>query len=391
MNDEQQAADAIRVAAMNVGGLTTWQLPPPISDDKWRTARLTPRCIVESYLYADVGLIVAPGSTGKTTFNLYEMVHVALGRPLLGLKIYTPGSCVLVTGEDRREYLVGRLREISDALNLTDIERAKVKRLVRIDDRTKDVRRLACIANDVVQATGFADEIVKASRDIGPVLVQFDPLISFGVGESRVNDAMQALVEAGRILVAGLDCCVRFTHHTSQNAARDKITDQYAARSGTALPDGCRMVSVLVSADDAELFKATGEHLKGKQSAFALHRPKLSYAPPERAPLHVRRDGYGYELLRAVAAPSSAERAKVLGEQSTRFLESESREHRHHTRNTLESVKPGGMARDDVRAGLAWLTASGLLSDVSVIDPATGKAPKAGSRTYLVPRSVREA
>jgi hypothetical protein len=36
------------------------------------TARLTPRCIVESYLYADVGVLAGPGGTGKTTLALWR-------------------------------------------------------------------------------------------------------------------------------------------------------------------------------------------------------------------------------------------------------------------------------------------------------------------------------
>lgn len=365
-----------------------WQLPVPIGDDEWRTARLTPRCIVESYVYADVGLIVAPGSTGKTTFTLYEMAHIVLGRRLLGLKVYTPGPCILISGEDRREFLVGRLREVCAALGLSAADEARVRELVRIDDRTRDVAKLALVVDDVVVAAPFADAIAKSAKDFAPVLVQFDPLISFGVGEARVNDAMQGLVEAARVITGELDCCTRYTHHTGQQAARDKIVDQYSGRSGTALADGCRMVAVLVALNDLEVFNATGEHLTGKQSAFALHRPKLSYAPPEREPLYVRRDGYGYELLPAVTAPTGDARAKILGDQLARFIESELREGRRYTRRDLDDRRPGELARADVRTGLAWLTASGQLFDQPITDPETGKAPAHGARSHLVIRRI---
>jgi hypothetical protein len=47
-----------------------------------RAAPLTPACIVDAYLYADVGTIPGPGSTGKTTLFLFESVHIVLGTPL---------------------------------------------------------------------------------------------------------------------------------------------------------------------------------------------------------------------------------------------------------------------------------------------------------------------
>ncbi len=64
----------------NVVQIRPWLLPAAISNDEWRAARLHPRSIVEPrYLYADVGELVAPGSTAKTTFTLYEMVCIVLG------------------------------------------------------------------------------------------------------------------------------------------------------------------------------------------------------------------------------------------------------------------------------------------------------------------------
>lgn len=54
-------------------------------------ANLTPQCVVESYLYADVAVFPGPGGTGKTTLFLFEVVHIVLGEPLYGLKVVTPG------------------------------------------------------------------------------------------------------------------------------------------------------------------------------------------------------------------------------------------------------------------------------------------------------------
>jgi RecA-family ATPase len=41
------------------------------------------------------------------------------------------------------------------------------------------------------------------------------------------------------------NCCVRYIHHSGKQNGRDKATDQYAGRGGSAFADGCRMVHVL--------------------------------------------------------------------------------------------------------------------------------------------------
>jgi regulatory protein RepA len=105
-------------------------------------ANLTPQCVVESYLYADVAAFPGPGGTGKTTLFLFEVVHIVLGEPLYGLKVVTPGVVVLVTAEDRRELLIARLARIMEALGLDDEERATVCAGVMIWDVTGAVCRL---------------------------------------------------------------------------------------------------------------------------------------------------------------------------------------------------------------------------------------------------------
>ena len=82
--DDWRAREA-QANPLHLGG--PWELPPEISEDEWSAARSAPDCIVENYLFADVALLIAPGSTGKTTLVLYEAVHIALGLPLSGIKI----------------------------------------------------------------------------------------------------------------------------------------------------------------------------------------------------------------------------------------------------------------------------------------------------------------
>ena len=362
-----------------------WCLPAPISSDELHAARTAPRCIVDRYLWADVAAIVAPGGSSKTTLGLHEFICIALGRPLWGLEVVAPGPVLVVTAEDRREYLVARLREICLGMNLTAAETAVVQQQVRIWDCTTDVRRLTAVVGDVVVVSELAREIVDGCRAEGfmPALVQFDPMVSFGVGESRVNDAEQGLINAARVITAGLDCAVRFVHHTGVAKALDKADHQYAGRGGSALADGCRMVHVLTVADDAELYRATGEHLAVDDMAVKLSRPKLSYCAPVTQPLFIVRRGYRFEQVHALQPLTPDERTATVGEQLAMFLKSEEAAGRRHTRHTLEQLRPDNLSRNEVRAGLAWLASRGRLHDAPAFGP-DGKTPARGSRTCLV-------
>lgn len=378
--------------------LNRWNVPPAISDMELTAARLAPRCIVENYLFADVAALNAPGSTGKTTASLYEAACIVLGMPVWGLRVETCGPVLIVTAEDRREFLVARLREVCKALNLSPRQTALVRELVRIDDRTVNRQRLTAIVNDVVEVAAFASDIVEGCRadDFAPVLVQFDPLVSFGVGESRVNDAEQGVIDAARVIVGGLDCCVRLVHHVGKAGGRDKVTDMYAGRGGSALADGCRMVHVMQPADATELMKATGRTLAPDQHAFSLHRPKISYAPPQHdRPLFVVRQGYQFEhvpTLDADGREAAAEQREVERQRELRGAVLDAADAAWRLglpltqRALVEQVR--GFKTEAKRQAVAVLLAEAWLYEVSA--PAGWRLKNNGRRTYVVRLSPDE-
>ncbi|TAN83852.1 MAG: hypothetical protein EPN14_02715 [Gallionella sp.] len=69
--------------------------------------------------------------------------------------------------------------------------------------------KLTEVRGDVVRPSEGIEQIINACQTIRPVLIIIDPAVSFGVGESRVNDAEQGLVEAARRLRRALNCCIR--------------------------------------------------------------------------------------------------------------------------------------------------------------------------------------
>jgi RecA-family ATPase len=353
-----------------------WTLPPPITEREFASARLAPDCIVENYLFADVAVIVAPGGYGKTTLLLYESIHIALGLPIYGLEVRKPGPVLIITAEDSRQILVARLRLMARALHLSEDQIAIVMRSVRISDMSGRVAKLTTLTNDIVVPAPLADIIIAECRDLEPVLVAIDPAVSFGIGEARVNDAEQGLVEAARRIRSGLNCCVRFVHHTGKQNARDKAVDQYAGRGGSTMPDGARMVAVLQPLLPQQWRVATGTPLADGESGMVLTRPKLSYAAPQPDIL-IARKGYAFSYTtRAKHDPGA--KLQAACDEIVRVLVTALDKGTRHSQRSLEALKL--MPRAELRDAVSTLVARGLVQNVPVPD-----RQKGGSNTYLQP------
>ena len=280
----------------------------PITIEELRDARLNPRVVLPYMLYADVRTRISAGGTGKTTVALYEAITLALGRELWGRQPERAMRTAVVTREDTREVLVARAREVMRALELTPAEVAQVLANLIVVDLSYVGFRVSRVVDDVVEphseALGWLVELLRGFR---PDWLVMDPLVSFGVGEQRVNDAEQGLIEAMRILRNEFDCCVEGIHHSGKANAREKALDQYAGRGGSALADGARMVCVMQPLEPDEWFKATGDWLQDGDTGIVMALPKLSYCR-QQEPIYVRRRGYAFTQVMPVAAPSTAER-----------------------------------------------------------------------------------
>jgi RecA-family ATPase len=336
------------------------------------------------FFYADVGILSGSGGTGKTTLALWEMLHIVTARPLYGQVIERPGPVLFVTGEDSRAVVLARLHRIIEAVepSLNDVEREAVDAGFAIWDVSSDAARLVDIdRTGRIAPTGFADEIITVCQALQPVMVTFDPLISFMPSETRVNDAEQSIIIEARRIVRKTDAMVRFITHVSQNSYRAGVTDQYAARGGTALPDGCRMVSVLTRVlDDSDTPPKT---LKTEPDyvVFKLHRPKLSYTPPQPA-VWISRAGYRFDFSAELPALPPAAQKAADAHQVLRFLASELSEGRRYTQRAIEDCRDElGMGRDQIRRAITEAQVAGKLK----AEPLPPDERQGSRTTFLCP------
>lgn len=364
--DSEVTAIAKSVARYAPAPLAAGLSPPPpyselrLTDDELASANITPPCIVDNYLYADVAVLAAPGGVGKTTIVLYEAVCIALGRTVWGLHVALPGATIIVTAEDRRELCAARLRAIMVAMSLNDDERRNVLDRVFIWDVSGEQRRLATGGANGIELTSLADQIVEAYRENPPVLIVFDPLVSFGASEQMVNDNEQALITAARRIVRGLVCCVRLIHHTGKNNAREKMLDQYTGRGGSALPDGARMVSILQTWEGSTPAPPPGCTAEEGAQISILARAKLSYSRPQPR-IWIKRKYFLFEsFTETLTTPEDRLRrnADALEGWLTRELDAG----RRHTKSGAEHLYDAiGLTRKDGRAALTQLLTSGRI------------------------------
>jgi len=262
------------------------------------------------------------------------------------------------------------LRALMQALALTPAEVAEVLERVRILDLTGAPFRLSRIEHDVVTPDQRSIEaLVAAVESFKPDRLVLDPAISYGVGEQRVNDAEQGLIEATRIIRNQLDCCVELVHHVGKVNARERTLDQYTVRGGSALPDGSRMVAVLQSLTSEEWLRDVGTPLAPDAQGLVLALPKLSYCPP-RAAIYISRAGWLFRDVFAApltpagkrAAQADADRDLVRG-----WVRDEAAAGRTYSRSGIEAQRGSiGISRDRIRAALA-----GLLAESTLVESGT--------------------
>lgn len=287
---------------------------------------------------------------------------MALGRTLWGRDVGAPRRTVLVTKEDSREILAARLREIINAMGVTTGDIEQVLEMVRIIDVSGERFRLSAVIGDVVEPhQANIDWMTGMLAPLRPDRLIFDPLVSFGVGEARVNDAEQGLIDAFRAFRNRLDCCVEGIHHIGKANAREKTLDQYSGRGGSALADGARMVAVMQPLDPNEWQQQTGTRLQDGESGIVMALPKLSFAP-RQAPIYILRNGYRFSATEA-ASYSAEQVSKEKAEQVFNFIAHEYGQGRRYSNQDLENVKDKlNLTRTDIRGSLTTLKVEGRIN-----------------------------
>jgi RecA-family ATPase len=349
--------------------------PPKITPAERMAARLTPRVILPGWLYADIRTRNATGGVGKTTVALWEACRLACGRSLYWEKPERPVRTVLVTKEDNREIMVGRLDKIATHMGLSKEEDEMVNENIQIIDLSGIQFRLNAIGGDMVilndQSVDAALEFLTRWRADWAI---FDPLVSFGVGEEKKNDAAQGIIEAFKRMTREADCCVEGIGHVPKDVLRNQIDDALVGRGGSALGDGSRMVVNMMSLTPDEWRSGTGSDLGEHGRGVKMTNPKNTYHPSQPA-VYIERDNWEFHVHRGqLVTPETQEKddaAKLLD-----FIKRENMAGRHPTKTEIKHANgTHKVARSRVDRALV------LVASAVVYDGGTGK--KGGGYTAI--------
>lgn len=218
-----------------------------------------------------LGLLVAPGATGKSILALDIAISQALGRPVAGglFPASLPGRVVLLAGEETERMLAERLRTL---IQLDEIGTPSLyDNLVLLPMSGENCALLAdgC-------PTAAYHELAALSQ--GARIIVVDPLRRLHDGDENSSNDMTSFVVAMEQLAKSTGAAVLALHQTNRASASDSAS-QNASRGSSALVDGARW-QVNLSRMDERTATSFGVSEAERSLYVAVDFAKTNYLAP---------------------------------------------------------------------------------------------------------------
>lgn len=214
-------------------------LPPP------------PDWVVEGLEPGDVGIVSAPGGTGKSMLCLSIGLAVASGQPLFGQwKVGSPGDVVYIFEEDSATTLHRRMHALAQLTNPTDDE---LGRLHAICVRSRPPKLLLQGPQGLAQRqkdeVGALLALLDSLRN--PRLLILDPLVKFHTLDENSNNEMNQFMEMMGQIAERAGVAVILVHHTAKGKSNGNTDGeaQEAARGASAIINEARWQASLRGID----------------------------------------------------------------------------------------------------------------------------------------------
>jgi hypothetical protein len=251
--EEKEALErkAKRKAAIEKGrlhpGHVAWRTPLPFD------------FVLPGLQAGEVGMLPAPGGTGKTFLMLQLAMSIATGTAFAGAwDAPKKGRVVFVTAEDTLHILQHRLFYMRPDISWQPdlIQNMEVISLAGQIPRLLEVGR----NRNPVRGEWF-DDILELAKDARLLIV--DPLSRFHSCDENDASHMTTLVQTFEAIASMTGCAILFTHHSNKNAQQHGAGgSQASARGSSALTDGVRwqMNMWKMSSEDAKANNVMEEH-----------------------------------------------------------------------------------------------------------------------------------
>lgn len=216
-----------------------------------RTSPPAPDHVLPGLPVGTLGLLVAPGGTGKTMLLVQTAVALAVGKPFLNgamgkTSSSDPARVVLFAAEETVDELHRRLhqvvRHLMDAhpeLNDSSQQSSTLELL----DNNLHIYPMAGAARLRLDGTEGSEHELAFLREAakGARLVILDPLRQFHSGDENDSWVMTNLVHQCLAIATQERCAFILSHHTNKQATVSGYGDKAAASRGSAaLTDAAR-------------------------------------------------------------------------------------------------------------------------------------------------------
>ena len=295
--------------------------------------------ILTSFLPAGiVGIVVAPGGTGKSWFDLQLAASVVTGLPLAGCcEVGTTGAVLILSAEDDEGQLHRRIDRLTHQLGTDatpEIIKALREKLI-IVPRVGEDNLLTSTDPDTreVHITLLLDRLIAAAKQIPDlVMIIVDPASRFRGGNENAAEDTTRFVQALERLAKVLGVTVLVAHHSNKGAFSATEQNQSASRGSSALTDGVRWQLNLMTFSQAE---AKNYGIPPEERGFYLTAAltKSNYSAPQ-PPVVLKRGEGGY-LHRASLISTKDAQADDLKARIVKLVTSELKEERKHSKTAF--------------------------------------------------------
>lgn len=230
--------------------------------------------VMPGLLSGTVGMIVAPGASGKSFWLLQAALSVSSGENVAGFQIDKSGEVLYLNAEDPTEIVQNRLISMGALLHKSAREQAVLNTSI-IDVRGEMMN----ILNDK-----HLDSIIKMSY--GTRLIIIDTLSRIHTADENKNGEMAGVVSRLEKIAKETGAAILIAHHTNKMSQVDDFKEnQAASRGASALVDNARFVCYINKMSEKNCGDYTdgfGNYIK-KEDAFQYVKygiSKQNYGKP---------------------------------------------------------------------------------------------------------------
>lgn len=238
-----------------------YTLPTPLSWDAIEQAFCMIDFVFPGLTAGGLGMLAAPGGTGKSYMLLALASSIAMGKPLLeDWPECEPTKVLVFFAEDPPDIVHNRLRHL---LNSPWVGEPKYQKLLKENLVVRSLVGEDCIVAHQPKfeqkwyRTQFSTAVEDEATAHQARLIMFDPLRQFHTMDENDSGEMTDLLKLMHGIAFRSKAAILFAHHTNKNSSFQGAGDaQQAARGSSAITDNIRWQGnmVLMSEDEAKKY-----------------------------------------------------------------------------------------------------------------------------------------